>query len=117
MTSKTIKIGDKDVLFKSSAAIPRMYRMKFHKDIFGDLSKLEKSYKDKEDGTSELQIEDLEIFENLAYIMAFHADNTISKDINEWLEQFETFSIYEILPELLSLWGMNTFTTVSSKKN
>ena len=48
-------------------------------------------------------IEDLEIFENVAYIMAFHADPSIPKTIDEWLEQFEMFSIYEVLPEILNL--------------
>ena len=91
--------------------------MKFRRDIFKDLSKLEQSYKDKGDGTGEMEIEDLEIFENVAYIMAFHADPTIPGTIDEWLDQFEMFSIYEMLPEILELWGSNLFTDVSAKKN
>ena len=117
MLKKTVNIGEKEVTFKSSAAIPRMYRIKFKRDIFKDLTKLEKSYKDKDDGTKEMEIEDLEIFENVAYIMALHADPSIPGDINEWLDQFEMFSIYEILPEILELWGSNLFTDVSAKKN
>ena len=118
MIKKTVKIGDTDVKFRSSASVPRLYRIKFGRDIFKDLSKLEKSYKEKasEDGSS-MEIEDLEIFENVAYIMAFHADPTIPKTIDEWLEQFEMFSIYEILPEILELWGTNLITDVQSKKN
>ena len=118
MLEKTVKIGDTDVKFRSSASVPRLYRIKFGRDIFKDLSKLEKSYKEKadEDGSS-MEIEDLEIFENVAYIMAFHADPTIPKTIDEWLEQFEMFSIYEILPEILEPWGTNLITDVQSKKN
>lgn len=118
MLEKTVKIGDTDVKFRSSASVPRLYRIKFGRDIFKDLSKLEKSYKEKasEEGSS-MEIEDLEIFENVAYIMAFHADPTIPKTIDEWLEQFEMFSIYEILPEILELWGTNLITDVQSKKN
>ena len=118
MLEKTVKIGDRDVKFRSSASVPRLYRIKFGRDIFKDLSKLEKSYKEKagEDGSS-MEIEDLEIFENVAYIMAFHADPTIPKTIDEWLEQFEMFSIYEVLPEILELWGTNLITDVQSKKN
>ena len=48
--------------------------------------------------------------------MAFHADNTISKTIEEWLDQFEMFSIYEVLPEILELWGSNLQTDIESKK-
>ena len=117
MLSKTVKVGDREVTFKSSAAIPRMYRIKFKRDIFKDLTKLEKSYKDKGDGSKELEIEDLEIFENVAYIMALHADKSIPSTIDEWLDQFEMFSIYEILPEILELWGMNLQTEIESKKN
>lgn len=118
MLEKTVKIGDTDVKFRSSASVPRLYRIKFGRDIFKDLSKLEKSYKEKasEDGSS-MEIEDLEFFENVAYIMAFHADPTIPKTIDEWLEQFEMFSIYEVLPEILELWGTNLITDVQSKKN
>ena len=117
MIQKTVKVGDQEVTFRSSATIPRLYRMKFRRDIFKDLSKLEQSYKDKGDGTQELEIEDLEIFENVAYIMAFHADPTIPGTIDEWLDQFEMFSIYEVLPEILELWGSNLFTDVNAKKN
>ena len=57
-----------------------------------------------------MEIEDLEIFENVAYIMAFHADPSIPKTIDEWLEQF-------VLPEILELWGTNLITDVEAKKN
>ena len=117
MLQKTVTICGKEVAFRASATIPRLYRIKFRRDIFKDLSKLEKSVKDKKGGGTELEIEDLEIFENVAYIMAFHADPTIPGTIDEWLDQFEMFSIYEVLPEILELWGSNLFTDVSAKKN
>ena len=118
MLEKTVKIGEQEVRFRSSASVPRLYRIKFKRDIFKDLSKLEKSFKEKggEDG-SMMEIDDLEIFENVAYIMAYHADPTIPGTIDEWLEQFEMFSIYEILPEILELWGTNLITDVEAKKN
>ena len=118
MLEKTVTIGEQEVKFRSSASVPRLYRIKFGRDIFKDLTKLEKSYTEKgsKDGST-MEIEDLEIFENVAYIMAFHADPTIPKTIDEWLEQFEMFSIYEILPEILELWGTNLITDVESKKN
>lgn len=59
----------------------------------------------------------MEIFENVAYIMAYHADNTIPDNIDDWLDQFEMFSIYEVLPEILALLGTNLITDVDSKKN
>ena len=118
MIEKTVTIGDQRVKFRSSASVPRLYRIKFKRDIFKDLSRLEQSFKDRgsEEGST-MEIEDLEIFENVAYIMAYHADPTIPGTIDEWLEQFEMFSIYEILPEILDLWGTNLITDVQSKKN
>lgn len=50
-------------------------------------------------------------------VMAFHADPTIPGTIDEWLDQFEMFSIYEVLPEILKLWGTNLITDAEAKKN
>ena len=36
---------------------------------------------------------------------------------DDFLERFNTFSIYEILPQLIELWGLNTAVQVESKKN
>lgn len=41
----------------------------------------------------------------------------IPADIDEWLDQFDMFSIYEVLPEILALWGTNLITDIDSKKN
>ena len=116
MLQKTVKIGDKEVAFRSSATIPRLYRIKFKRDIFKDLSRLEKSYKGKTSEGGSFEIEDLEIFENVAYIMAYHADHTIPDNIDDWLDQFEMFSIYEVLPQILELWGDNMQTDIAAKK-
>ena len=51
-------------------------------------------------------------------MMAKHADpDSVPASPDEWLEQFNTFSIYEILPQLIELWGLNIETQVESKKN
>ena len=116
MLKKTLNIGGKEVTFRSSATVPRLYRLKFKRDIFKDLTRLEKSMEKTKDG-DEFEIEDLELFENVAYIMAYHADSSIPDTIEEWLDQFEMFSIYEILPEILELWGTNLITDIEAKKN
>jgi len=116
MIEKTIDICGKEVKFRSSATIPRLYRIKFKRDIFKDLTKLEKAYSKKTKDDDDLEIDDLEIFENVAYIMAFHADPSIPKTIDEWLDQFDMFSIYQVLPEILTLWGENLITDVEAKK-
>lgn len=116
MIKREIEICGKKIPFRSSATIPRLYRAKFKRDIFKDLSRLEKSYQGKKTEGTEFQIDDLEIFENVAYVMAYHADNSIPSDIDEWLDQFDMFSIYEVLPQILELWGENMMTDVKAKK-
>ena len=115
---KNITIDGIEVSFKASAAVPRVYRLKFGRDIYKDFAALQKSVSEGDDNKSSLNIESLEVFENIGYIMAKHAQPDVVPDSpDEWLEGFNTFSIYEILPQLIELWGLNTATQVESKKN
>ena len=131
MVTKTIEICGQPVRFCASAATPRLYRLKFKRDIFSDMQKLTKDFQAKkaaqkaegqaedteQNAGTDLAVESLEIFENVAYIMAFQADRSIPDTIDQWLDQFEMFSIYEVLGELVQLWGDNLFTSASAKKN
>ena len=114
---QNIEIDGKQVPFRASAAIPRIYRMKFHRDIYKDLRSLEKSIGDGDEESSNLDLFSLEMFENIAYVMAKHADPDIPDSPEEWLYEFNTFSIYQVLPKLIQLWGLNVQTDVQSKKN
>ena len=114
---KKIDIDGKQVPFKASAAIPRIYRIKFNRDIYKDLSALEISIGKGNEKKSNLDLFSLEMFENIAYVMAKHADPEISDSPEEWLDEFNTFSIYQILPQLIELWGLNVKTDVEAKKN
>ena len=114
---QNIEIDGKQVPFKASAAIPRIYRMKFHRDIYKDLRSLEKSIGDGDEESSNLDLFSLEMFENIAYTMAKHADPQIPNEVDEWLDGFNTFSIYQVLPQLIELWGLNVKTDVEAKKN
>ena len=114
---QNIEIDGKQVPFRASAAIPRIYRMKFHRDIYKDLRSLEKSIGDGDEESSNLDLFSLEMFENIAYVMAKHADPDIPASPEEWLDEFNTFSIYQVLPKLIQLWGLNVQTDVQSKKN
>ena len=107
-----IEIDGKQVPFKASAAIPRIYRIKFHRDIYKDLDALGNSDED----SSHLDMFSLEMFENIAYMMAKDADPTIPDSPEEWLDEFRTFSIYQVLPKIIELWGLNVQTDVESKK-
>ena len=115
---KNITVDGIEVPFKASAAVPRLYRLKFHRDIYKDFAALQTNVKEGDEENSTLDIESLEVFENIAFIMAKHADpDNVPDNPDDFLEQFNTFSIYEILPQLIELWGLNTATQVESKKN
>jgi len=116
--SKTIEIDDKQVAFKASAAIPRIYRMKFQRDIYKDLRSLEKAVGGSDEKESNLDLFSLEMFENIAYVMAKHAKpEEVPDSPEDWLDGFSTFSIYQILPEIIKLWGLNIQSDIESKKN
>ena len=114
---KKIVIDGQEVAFRASAAIPRIYRVKFHRDICKDLRALEKAVGDSSEQESNLDMFSLEMFENIAYVMAKHADPSIPDTPEEWLDNFSTFSIYQVLPSIIELWGLNVQTDIQSKKN
>lgn len=114
---KKIEIDGKEVAFKASAAIPRIYRLKFQRDIYKDLSSLEKAIGGGDASNSNLDSFSLEMFENIAFIMAKHADANVPDTPEEWLDGFNTFSIYQVLPQIIELWGLNVKTEVEAKKN
>lgn len=115
--SKTIEIDGIPVTFRASAAIPRLYRNKFHRDIYRDLDNLQKSVDDNDPENSSLDNFSLELFENIAWLMAKHQNPEVPDTPEEWLDEFNTFSIYEILPQIIDLWGLNVEQQVASKKN
>ena len=116
--TKKIEIDGQEVEFRASAAVPRMYRLKFGRDIYKDLRQLETSVGENDEDASGLDMFSLEMFENIAFIMAKHASpDTVPSEPDEWLEQFNTFSIYQILPQLIELWGLNVQTQVDARKN
>lgn len=110
--TKTIIIDGKEVALRASAAIPRLYRIKFRRDIIQDMQTIQRAVKASgaaEDGKtpSSIQPEALELFENVAYLMAKHADPQVPGTVEEWLDGFDTFSIYAVFPVIQELWTDN----------
>ena len=117
ITVKGADGNDVQVKMKADASIPRLYRIKFKRDIFKDLGALQSRLEKTKTEGEQLSAFDLEMFENVAYLLAKHADpDNAPSDPDKWLEQFAMFSITEILPEILELWGLNMQTTSVPKK-
>lgn len=115
---KTIMIDGREVRLRASAAIPRLYRIKFRRDILQDMQAIKKAVEksvreNAQEGAQEggqmssIPLEALELFENVSYLMAKHADPTVPATVEEWLEGFETFSIYTVFPAIEELWMAN----------
>ena len=111
---KTIMIDGREVRLRASAAIPRLYRIKFRRDILQDMQTIKKAVEKsvqenaQEGGQmSSIPLEALELFENVSYMMAKHADPAVPSTVEEWLDGFETFSIYTVFPAIEELWMAN----------
>ena len=121
---KVVTIDGRDVRMRASALIPRIYRAKFGRDLIADMKALEKKYSaairpgmtEEEAQEAQFTALDLTCFENMAYCMAVNGGDHVPATPDEWLDQFETFSIYEILPEIIDLWQVSSQTTAVPRK-
>lgn len=124
---RTVEIDGKPVRLRASALIPRMYRFKFGRDLVADMNQLRKSWKrvqelpadatDEQRQDAQLDAADLTIFENVAYLMVKNAGEDVPDTPDEWLDSMDgVFSVYEVLPVILELWGANLETTSRPKK-
>lgn len=107
---KTIYIDDKPVRLKSTAALSKRYKAQFRRDYFADLLKVAKVFggtKKKDISLNNVTFEnldhlDMDVLYDIIWTMAKSADRTIPDPI-EWLDEFETFPLKEILPEVEDL--------------
>lgn len=102
---------------KVSALLPRLYRARFGRDLIGDMMKLEAAYKKAQKDEAGFSIIDLTIFEDLCWLMMKHAGEDVGESPEEWLDQVSgIFSIYEVMPEIISLWNAGQKTTAKPAK-
>lgn len=127
MIEREIMIEGRPAKARSSALIPKLYRAYFGRDLVKDMRQLAKAYKAlqdlPEDATEEeredaqLSMMDLEIFENVSWIMLKHGGENVGNSPEEWLDSLDgIFSVYEILPTILELWAANNRTTSVPRK-
>ena len=101
---KTITIDGKDITFVATARTPLLYKQWIGKDLFTEMNRSQTD-----------QAAALDVFSKLAYVMARQADPEIG-DIDEWFDSFGLFSLYTALPQLTSMWNVETATSVETKK-
>lgn len=117
---KIVLIDEKEVGLRATARTPRLYRSTTGRDLILDLANINAYLQDR-NKNKEIMIEALNAFEDFAYIMAKQYaeehDLEIPEEPDEWLDQFEVFDIYSVMPHVLQLWKENSKTTSVAKKN
>lgn len=63
-----------------------------------------------------LDLFSLEMFENIVFVVAKYSNPFILDTSEECMDGFNTFSIYQVLPKLIELWGQNLQTEAAAKK-
>lgn len=99
---KTLTIDGKDIRFKVTGAVPLRYSQQFGNDFFADILKMSSLANKKTLSEKDISMIDFEVFYNIAWTFAKTADKSIPEPI-EWLDKFEEFPMYEIIPELQEL--------------
>jgi hypothetical protein len=111
---KTLIIDGKEVSFKSTGATALRYKAQFGKDYLAEIMKLSNLGKLSKDGKLDpkaIENMDFELFYEIAWTLAKTANNQINDPLT-WLDQFETFPLMEIIPDLQDL----ITSTIQSKK-
>lgn len=119
MKQKTIKIGEQEITFSTSAYVPMLYRDCFEGcDIFVDVQVVMDFY--QKGGKSGLVPREIaEICEKIAYVFARHTAERNKEDfpsVKDWFMQFETFDIYFIMQDIITLWLEENATQSKQKK-
>lgn len=129
---KIIKIREgRSLNFKASAFSPIQYNKLFsNRDFLKDMETLKDAHdkEDKKDDT--FTMEDYELFVRVAYTFAYQGLAPTPRQTREqeeflekypdawiWIDSFETFSIYEILPDIIELWYGNEKSNSKSKNS
>ncbi|MEK4655943.1 MULTISPECIES: hypothetical protein [Bacillus] len=108
---KTITIDGKQVRLKSTAATVKRYKAQFRRDLFADMMGLGAiSAVTNQDGSQhpidvsnlDLSKVDFEVIYDLVWLYARTADQSIPDPLT-WLDGFDEFPIYDILPEIMDM--------------
>lgn len=120
---KTIVIDGKEVELKATASTVRRYKSWFNRDLLKDFGKVYRVFKEAEALAAEvgeaakveISGEILEVIQNMTYVMARQADQNVPKNIDDWLDQFDTFDIETIGQDVVRFWLSTVQTDVEPK--
>lgn len=99
---RVINLDGREVRVQMSADTLRSYRKQFGRDLLRDMLSLQENL-------------DMEVIENLFYVVAAACDPDIPP-IEEWLQGFSPFALYNGATELMKIWREENHTTTQRKK-
>ena len=120
---KIVKIAGQDVGFKAPASLPVRYYNATGRDLFVDLqtladgtdrieSKLKLGKKKAEDVQFKLNKNwNTMVFYGIAHTMARAYDDSVTPDLEDWIDSFVSFPIFEVFGELKPLLNASLQTT------
>jgi hypothetical protein len=109
---KTVKIGETEIMMRSSAATAIRYRNVFHEDIMQELMGFD---------PGKMDAAVIEKIQKLGYIMARSAERADMTRLTEddymvWLDHFETIDLAQASKEILMLYLGNKLSSSELKK-
>lgn len=99
---KTLTIDGKEVRFRSTGATPLRFKAQFGKDYFVELMKMQSLQSLQNGDATGIESIEFDGLYNIVWTLAKTADKTIPEPI-EWLDGFDEFPLFDILPELQDL--------------
>jgi hypothetical protein len=111
---KTITIDGRELTLKATGMTPIIYSNEYPgEDMIVEMQRLMSANKNNDVIPPGL----LEVLAKIAFVMARAGDPEMeAKTWEEFLDGFDLLPIYELLPAVVELWGMNTTSTSTRKK-
>ena len=125
---KKVTLCGKACTLENNALLPRRYRNQFGRDLIVDMKTMVDAYqKDRANFNTEVLEMDAyqkdranfntEVLENISWLMLKEAGEQVGENPEEWLASLDdTFAVYEIIGDVVELWGKGRETTSKPKK-
>ena len=108
---KTVTICGKTLALENNALLPRQYRKEFGRDMMVDMRKMAEGYQKDPDNVN------MEVLENVTWLMLRAAGNDVGDSVEEWLASLDdSLSVYLAMPDVVALWIKGLKTTAKPKK-
>lgn len=108
---KKVIVSGREMTLRNNALIPRKYRNMFGRDLMFDMKKLHEDYKAGKESIS------TEVLENVTFLMFKEAKEDVGETVEEFLASIDDLvELYELIGDVVDIWGAGLKTTAKPKK-